>query len=237
MDLSRIRKLSGVESNRPGLEEDSEVGKIIAQQLGGPGKLRMMLGAKNVTLIDKGLSFKWPSQQRTRGNGVRITLDPSDTYTMEFFNGAKSVKKYEGIYNDQLVSTFENQTGLYLNFSGPKAKAPVESVEELGEGFSELKSLLDAAAPYAADVKTPDNKYKTAGDIPTPKNKSPKPPKMLKGKALDKEIERVYYKHGNGVQINIMDIGKIFREVRAAYEKGEDYEASVQACIKKFRQN
>ncbi len=241
--MSRIRKLAGIESKLPGLhegEDNDAIGKTIAQQMGGPGKLRMMLGAKNIHLIEKGLSFSWPNKERSRGNGVRITLRPDDTYDMEFFNGAKSVKKYEGIYNDQLVPTFESQTGWFLSMKRPKSEAKVAapkppaerevfgkvvSIGKVSEGFEELETLLDAAE---------DGTHKSPGAIKTPANK---PPKKLKGKALDKEIERVYYKLGHGVQINIMDIGKVFKMGQAGYEKDGDIEAALTAAIKQFRQN
>lgn len=119
MDLNRMRQLAGIVSAREGLAE-SMVGKTILQQMGGPGRLAAMIGAKDFITSDDGVSFKWPAKQRSKGNGVRITLRPDDTYDMEFLNAAgssaKSVKKYEGLYNDQLVHVFEKQTGLYLSF-------------------------------------------------------------------------------------------------------------------------
>jgi len=39
-------------------------------------------------------------------------------------------------------------------------------------------------------------------------------------KALDKQIEQSYCKHGNGVQIKITDIGKISDEARAVIASG-----------------
>lgn len=71
-----------------------------------------------------------------------------------------------------------------------------------------------------------------------------KAPAKLKGKKLDSLIETTYYKHGNGVQINMMSIPKIFREAQAAYEAAATPEegvkavdASIQASIAKYRTN
>ena len=95
------------------------IANTILKQMGGAGRLRAMIGAKH--FVDGGdtLSFKFPNRKRSRGNGVRVTLRPDDTYDMEFLSIAgskiKTVKKYSGIYADQLISTFENQTGLYLH--------------------------------------------------------------------------------------------------------------------------
>lgn len=95
-----------------------QVGKTILDQMGGYGRLRMMLGIKQITDLPRGVGFEWPNRQRSRGNYVEITLKPSDTYEMEFFNlsvrGKKSVKKYRDVYADQLVDIFEKQTGWYL---------------------------------------------------------------------------------------------------------------------------
>jgi hypothetical protein len=95
----------------------NQIAKTIAEQMGGMGRLRAMLGAQ-LTAISKGLAIKWPNKKRSKGNYVEITLRGDDTYDMEFFNVAgykkKPVKKYRGIYFDQLVPIFEKQTGWYL---------------------------------------------------------------------------------------------------------------------------
>lgn len=122
MDLNRMQQLAGIIPTRSGLSESSQVGKTILQQMGGLGRITAMLGAKNIVLSDNGVSFRWPNKERAKGNAVRITLDPSDTYTMEFLNvsgsSAKTVKKYTDVYNDQLVDIFEKQTGWYLSLGG-----------------------------------------------------------------------------------------------------------------------
>lgn len=100
---------------------ESNVADTIAKQLGGVGRIKMMLGGSVMATQNGGLGIKWPSKQRAKaGNYVEITLDVgSDTYNMEFFNvsakGNKSLKKYTMIYADQMKSIFRDQTGLALS--------------------------------------------------------------------------------------------------------------------------
>ena len=55
-------------------------------------------------------------------NFVKITLDPSDTYTVEFWYigrmaaNVRKVAEVEGVYCDQLHDVIENKTGLYTTF-------------------------------------------------------------------------------------------------------------------------
>jgi len=99
------------------LQEGTSVANTIVQQMGGMGKLRAMLGAKLIAMSN-GLRIIFPNRHRTRGNVCEITLEANDTYTMKFFNAsrgqAKLVQKYDDIYFDQLIPTFEKQTGWYL---------------------------------------------------------------------------------------------------------------------------
>lgn len=97
-------------------ESETQVGETIAVQMaGGINKMRVMLGAK-LAALPNGLRIQWPQKKRSLGNVCTVTLDPDDTYTMEFFNGAKSVKKFSGLYADDLKRTFEGHTGWYLSF-------------------------------------------------------------------------------------------------------------------------
>jgi len=52
-------------------------------------------------------------------------------------------------------------------------------------------------------------------------------------KQIDKRIEAAYYATCSGVQINIMDIGKVFAEGRRALAEGAD-EDGLRARIKAF---
>lgn len=70
-----------------------------------------------------------------------------------------------------------------------------------------------------------------------------KAPAKLKGKKLDSLIT-TYYKYGNGVQIDMMSIPKIYQEAQTAYnaaatpEEGEKaVDTAIQASIAKYRRN
>lgn len=52
-------------------------------------------------------------------------------------------------------------------------------------------------------------------------------------KALDKRVEQAYYATCSGVQISIMDIGKVFTEGRKALVNGAD-EDLLRLTIRKF---
>lgn len=106
-DKSKEKKKAKVES-----ADDVEIAKIIAQQMGG--KLKAMLGA-TLMAVPGGLKIKWPNKKRALGNVCVVTLRDDDTYDMEFFNGDKSVKKFEGLYAEDLKPTFEQHTGWYLS--------------------------------------------------------------------------------------------------------------------------
>lgn len=100
---------------------------IIAQQLGGQRKLKLMVGAKDFFSDDNGntLVFNFKS---SKANYVRITLNSMDTYDVKFQKigrlnkktfevPVKDVAEYNGIYHDQLMDIFEEVTGLYLTLN------------------------------------------------------------------------------------------------------------------------
>jgi len=81
-------------------------------------------------------------------------------------------------------------------------------------------------------------------DTRTAAAKAPKAAPKLKGKKLDDAISKAYYRNGQGVQVNIMDIGKIYDAGKKAYEAAatvEEADAALEeamkAAIAKFRQN
>lgn len=97
---------------------NQEVAATIASQLGGTRRLKMFVNGRDFVAIEDGLQFKFSG---ARGMNVcRITLDPSDTYNVEFgyLRGLnyKVKASHDGIYCDMLVELFENTTKLFLHF-------------------------------------------------------------------------------------------------------------------------
>ena len=91
-----------------------EIEKTILEQLGGH-KFVVMTGAKNLTGGNGTLSFKIG---RNAGNitHVRVTLDVSDTYTMQFLkiraHNVTIAAQHEFVYADQLQAIFTSVTGM-----------------------------------------------------------------------------------------------------------------------------
>jgi hypothetical protein len=71
-----------------------------------------------------------------------------------------------------------------------------------------------------------------------------KAPAKLKGKKLDNAISKAYYQHGDRIQVNIMDLGKIHDAAKKAYEAASTVEEAdkalddaMKAAIAKYRTN
>lgn len=98
-------------------ESENQVAKIILEQLGG-NKFIAMTGAKNFINLGNGLSFKLPGAGFTKNgiNFVKIILDPSDTYNIEFGRTRgttyKVINTTNDIYFDVLQEVFTRYTGL-----------------------------------------------------------------------------------------------------------------------------
>ncbi len=95
-----------------------ETANTILAQLGG-GKFLAMTGAKGLLALSapNGLQFKLPANFARDGiNSVRILLDPSDTYTVEFWKvrgtSIKQISTLSDVYADQLQAVFTQATGL-----------------------------------------------------------------------------------------------------------------------------
>ena len=102
-----------------------QVPKIILAQLGG-NRFLAMTGAYSLTGSKDTLSMRLPVKSTKDGiGGVRITLDPNDTYTLTAIKLAGSFAKgnvrvveafkESGIYCDMLAETFTEATGLYTS--------------------------------------------------------------------------------------------------------------------------
>ena len=97
-------------------EEKIEIANEIIRQLGGQ-RFRVMTGAKDIFAHEDGVSFKIPGTiTKNHINYVRISLDPSDTYTVEFWKYRKmrgeKIAEHSMIYHDGLQQLFTAETGL-----------------------------------------------------------------------------------------------------------------------------
>lgn len=98
---------------------DMTVANTILAQLGGR-RFITMTGATSFSGSANALGFRVPSRMtKNRISGVRITLDPNDTYTVKFLAQRRApsfevytVAEHSMIYADQLETIFSTETGL-----------------------------------------------------------------------------------------------------------------------------
>jgi hypothetical protein len=106
-------------SNNMNSAASLQVAETILQQLGGARMLGMMCGCKDFGGTENSVQFKIGSNEK-KVTLCRIVLDPSDTYTVEFYAGRglkiRKVWEMSDVYADSLMDIFEAQTGMYLTF-------------------------------------------------------------------------------------------------------------------------
>lgn len=95
--------------------------ETILEQIGGIGRLQMMLGTKFLLHDDEAITFDFKGNRKM--NRCKISYcRASDLYHVEFFKyspkklNCQSVNDYAGVYADRLRFLFETVTGLYLSF-------------------------------------------------------------------------------------------------------------------------
>jgi hypothetical protein len=99
---------------------DMTVSRTILEQLGGR-RFLVMTGAKNLVGSADALTMRIASvnKDRKRVNVVSITLDPSDTYTVEAIFASRNTRTVVGtrsnVYCDGLQAVFTELTGLYTH--------------------------------------------------------------------------------------------------------------------------
>lgn len=101
---------------------------IILEQLGGSRVLNTMLGIKSLTASEdtKTLTVKFKAVGREGVNTIVIRLDPSDTYTLQFWKcrglQTKMLMECSDVYADMLIDLCAEVTG--LAFRIPKVVFP-----------------------------------------------------------------------------------------------------------------
>jgi hypothetical protein len=99
-------------------KNDVTVAKTIIDQMGGTGRLKAMINARDYFYSATHVQFTFSGNRRA--NKCIITLDWTDTYTMEIGKMTrkcewKSIYHQSGLYWDMLKPVFEKATGLYLS--------------------------------------------------------------------------------------------------------------------------
>jgi len=108
-----------------------EIAKTILQQIDG-NRLKLFVGAYNFVDHGDGLSFRFKGSKKA--NYVKVTLNASDLYDLEFIKVGnitlkmaglsqedfdrklfKNKAEFSGVYFDQLISFFEDHTELFLS--------------------------------------------------------------------------------------------------------------------------
>lgn len=145
---------------------DMEVAETILRQMGGAGRLKMMIGAKDFVGDKDSVQFRWAARSKNLANKLRVTLLPSDTYRMDFYRVKRAgrelapVSSHEGVYAEDLVPIFERETGLYTRLNHRKRANP-----PLMEGSSaaDLRRDIDAYVKKITAVQS-DLKYDVTGN-------------------------------------------------------------------------
>ena len=101
------------------MTENHQITHEILRQLGG-SRFVAMTGAKHLCEVERGLGFQIPGNVTKDGiNAVKITLEPSDTYTVKFMRMTRTklkvVAEVSDVYCDMLQEVFTDRTGLYTH--------------------------------------------------------------------------------------------------------------------------
>ena len=96
----------------------SAVANEIYRTLGG-NRFRVMTGAKNMVSTENGIRMRI-GRNKTNENFMEVSLNGLDLYDVTFAKVTKmcemkSVREYDNVYNDMLVSLFESHTGMYTS--------------------------------------------------------------------------------------------------------------------------
>ncbi len=94
----------------------SDIANEIYRTLGG-NRFRVMTGAKMMVSTENGIRMRI-GRNKTNANFMEVSLNGLDLYDVTFakvtrMGEMKSVREYNNVYNDMLVSLFESHTGMY----------------------------------------------------------------------------------------------------------------------------
>lgn len=100
--------------------QSMEIASTIIKQLAShPGRLQVMIGAKDFVALKSGVMFRFTGKNKISANHCKIVLNGKDLYDITFtrIHGTKLTTKevLNDVYCDQLTELFESTTGLYLS--------------------------------------------------------------------------------------------------------------------------
>lgn len=99
---------------------------VILSQLGGAGRLKVMIGAREFYSENNGQTLYFKFAMCPKANVIKITLNGSDLYDVEFWKRGRLNTKtmtvpnakageFSDVYAEDLKEIIENYTGLYLS--------------------------------------------------------------------------------------------------------------------------
>ena len=98
---------------------DISVARTISEQIGG--RAFMMLGAKDLLGDENSLTFRIGHNAQGVTH-IRVQLDPSDTYTMQFLKVGRAprferkvLSETDNVYVEDLRRIIEQKTGMYTS--------------------------------------------------------------------------------------------------------------------------
>lgn len=103
------------------MSQENTVATTILAQLGGARRLSVMIGAHSFMSDGPALIFKFRAKASKGIKAIKVTLDPSDTYTVRFWRigsrglDVRQVAEHSDVYADDLRTVIEAETGLYLS--------------------------------------------------------------------------------------------------------------------------
>lgn len=99
-------------------EQKQLIAQTIINQIGGMGRLKAMIGAKDFLIIESGVRFKF-AKAYNGINYISIVLNGNDLYDVEYkkvgSKNAITIATSNDLYSDMLKSDFEQTTKLYLS--------------------------------------------------------------------------------------------------------------------------
>ena len=140
---------------------DAMIGQTILDQMGGSRRLQVMLGVKQFILLNDGVAFQWPNKTPSKGNYVEVKLNGSDLYDVAFYmvgRGAKKlVKKFDDLYAEDLVSTFERQTGWYLRMASEQAHLLVAAATKTASDEGQMARFEEGKPADPTENMSPED--------------------------------------------------------------------------------